>query len=81
MKVAELIAELQHLDPEAEVHFSYNYGDYWRTTVAPEVSEVFEGYVKDSSYHQMPKLMADEEDCYTEDGDINPEVKRVIVLG
>ena len=38
MNVAELIDELRMMDPEAEVHFEYNYGDHWRTHVAPKVT-------------------------------------------
>ena len=31
MTVEELINQLGFMDPTAEVHFSYNYGDHWRT--------------------------------------------------
>ena len=81
MKVSDLIEQLQYMDPNAEVHFSYNYGDHWRTTVAPKVGEVFEGVVERSDYHQMDKLV-DDEDCYDEDtGDYKESVRRVVVLG
>ena len=43
MQVFQLIERLMDLDPNAEVHFSYNYGDHWRTEVAPVVGEVREG--------------------------------------
>lgn len=62
MKVAELIEALQNLDQDAEVHYAYNYGDHWRTTVAPVVSEVFEGVVKYSDYHSMHKLVDEGDD-------------------
>ena len=65
MKVSDLIAELQTMDPEAEVHFSYNYGDHWRTQVAPTVDRVESGTVKYSDYHRMPKVV--EYDQYDED--------------
>jgi len=65
MKVKELIELLQCEDEDAEVHFAYNYGDYWRTTVAPKVRKVEESYVKFSDYHSMPAL-ADDDDYENE---------------
>ena len=76
MNVAELIEELKYMDPEAEVHFEYNYGDHWRTQVAPKVSAVQEGHVVWSEYHRMPKVAeydGDEEDADT--------LKTVVILG
>jgi hypothetical protein len=46
MLVKELIEELKFLDQEAEVHFEYNYGDHWRTSVAPRVQSINEGAVE-----------------------------------
>jgi len=46
MKVAELIDMLGDFDPESEDRFSYNYGDYWRTTVAKNPMNVESGVVK-----------------------------------
>jgi hypothetical protein len=81
MKVAELIEQLGLMDQDAEVHFSYNYGDHWRTQVAPRVGEVSEGVVVRSEYHRMDKLVDDEEDVYDEDtGDYAEGVCRVVVL-
>lgn len=81
MKVAQLIEELQCMNPEAEVHFSYNYGDHWRTQVAPSVSQVFEGVVEHSDYHQMDKLVEDYEDCYDEEtGNYREDVRKVVVI-
>ena len=77
MRVQDLIDELKCFDPEAEVHFTYNYGDHWRTTVAPKVSEVFDGKVKFSDYHRMDKLVDD----YDEDEDENPDANRVVLIG
>lgn len=67
MTVAELIEALKGQDPNAEVHFVYDYGDHWHTNVAPEVSEVETGAVKHSDYHRMPRVLdldtvEDEED-------------------
>ena len=64
MTVSELIQQLQACDPSMTVHFSYNYGDHWRTQVAPTVDRVEEASVKFSDYHRMHKLV----DEYGEDG-------------
>ena len=81
MKVSQLIEELGFMDPEAEVHFAYNYGDHWRTQVAPTVDSVEQGVVEYSSYHSMDK-MVDEDDCYDEEtGDYKEDVRKVVVLG
>jgi len=81
MKVKELIEQLGHMDAEADVHFSYNYRDYWRTQVAPTVCSVEEGIVEHSDYHSMDKIVEDE-DCYDEDtGHYKEGVRRVVVLG
>jgi hypothetical protein len=81
MTVQELIEQLGYMDKDAEVHFSYNYGDHWRTRVAPRVDEVFEGVVERSDYHRMDKLV-DDEDCYDEDtGDYKKDVRRVVIIG
>ena len=81
MKVSQLIEELGFMNPDAEVHFSYNYGDHWRTEVAPAVSQVFEGVVEFSDYHRMDK-MVDEEDTYDEDtGNYKEDVRKVVVIG
>lgn len=79
MKVSQLIEQLQYMDKDAEVHFAYNYGDHWRTEVAPTVDRVDEGVVKYSEYHRMDKLM-DESDMYEEEGDFEG-TRRVVVLG
>jgi hypothetical protein len=81
MKVAQLIEQLQYMDKDADVHFSYNYGDHWRTQVAPKVSEVSEGAVQYSDYHRMDKLVEDEDDMYEEDGDYNENVRKVVIIG
>ena len=79
MNVKELIEQLQSMNPEAEVHFTYNYGDHWRTKVAPTVDEVFEGLVKRSDYHRMDKLM-DESEMFEDEGDYK-NTRRVVVIG
>lgn len=81
MKVSELIEQLRYMSADSEVHFSYCYGDHWRTEVAPAVSNVSNGVVEFSEYHRMDK-MVDDEDCYDEDtGDYKTDVRKVVVLG
>ena len=79
MKVSQLIEQLGYMDKDAEVHFSYNYGDHWHTEVAPNVSQVDEGLVKYSEYHRMDKLM-DENEMYEEEGDFEG-TRRVVIIG
>ena len=79
MKVKDLIEQLGYMDQEAEVHFSYNYGDHWRTEVAPTVDSISEGLVKYSDYHRMDQLL-DEDDMYEDEGDYK-DTRRVVVLG
>lgn len=80
MLVKDLIEQLGYMDKDAEVHFSYNYGDHWRTEVAPRVSNISEGVVEFSEYHRMDKLV-DDEDCYDEEtGNYKTDVRKVVVL-
>jgi hypothetical protein len=80
MQVKELIEILKNYDQEADVHFAYGYGDHWRTQVAPAISQVFDGVVEYSDYHQMDKLI-DDEDCYDEDtGDYKAGIRKVVVI-
>jgi hypothetical protein len=72
MKVHELIELLQDQNPDLEVHFSYNYGDYWRTEVAPVVDTVDVAMIVHSDYHEMDRVIDDDSDC--------GEVRRVVVL-
>jgi len=80
MNVKELIEQLQDMNPEAEVHFAYGYGDHWRTTVAPSASRVSQGLVQYSEYHRMDKLVEDEDEMYEEDGDYNENVRKVVII-
>ena len=56
MTVKELMDALENFDPNMEVKFSYDFGDYWNTKVASEVADVDEGQIKYSSYHRMYKV-------------------------
>ena len=80
MQVKELIEILSRYDQEADVHFAYGYGDHWRTQVAPAISQVCDGVVEYSDYHQMDKLV-DDEDFYDEDtGDYKAGIRKVVVI-
>jgi hypothetical protein len=80
LTVKELIQQLECMDQDAYVHFTYNYGDHWRTQVAPVVCNVTEGFVQHSDYHRMDKLL-DEDDVYDEEtGDAPEDARRVVVL-
>jgi hypothetical protein len=81
MKVWELIEVLKYQDKDADVHFQYNYGDHWRTQVAPKVRDVGVGYVVHSDYHRMDKVTEDDEDIYFEDGERDPAIKEVVLIG
>jgi hypothetical protein len=84
MQVKELIEMLQDMDQDAEVHYAYNYGDHWRTEVAPKVGRVDEGAVVYSEYHRMDKMLEEQYDVEF-DEETGEEVKdetlrRVVVL-
>jgi len=82
MKVRDLIEELGYMDQDAEVHFAYNYGDHWRTEVAPKVDRVDEGKVVYSEYHRMDKIMEDEYDIEFDDegNEVKDETRRRVVV-
>lgn len=80
LTVKELIEELKYMDQDAYVHFSYNYGDHWRTQVAPVACTVSEAFVVESAYHNMDKVV-EEDDVYDEEtGDMDPDVRRVVII-
>lgn len=79
MKVSELREMLENFDEDMEVHFEYNYGDHWRTTVAPKVTSVDEAEVVWSEYHRMPKIV--ERDYDEDEGDEPETLQRVVVIG
>jgi hypothetical protein len=84
MQVKELIEMLQDMDQDAEVHFAYNYGDHWRTEVAPKVGSVDTGAVVYSEYHRMDKILDTDGDCEfdEETGEeiVDESTRRVVVL-
>ena len=78
MNVRDLIECLEGMDPELEVHFQYNYGDHWRTQVAPKVGYVDMGLVKYSDYHRMHKVL---EVDFDEDDPDECDGKPVVLIG
>ena len=83
MKVSELIEMLQDMNQDADVHFAYNYGDHWRTEVAPKVGRVDEGAVVYSEYHRMDRMLEDTGDCeFDDEGNevLDETLRRVVVL-
>ena len=81
MLVKDLIEQLSYMNSEAEVHFSYNYGDYWRTKVAPKIANVEQGFVGYSSYHNMDKML-DEDEVFPDEESGNPDenAREVVIL-
>ena len=83
MLVKELIEMLEGLNQDAEVHFAYNYGDHWRTEVAPKIDRVDEGAVVYSDYHRMDKIAEyDDEVEFDDEGReiVDETLRRVVVL-
>jgi len=74
MTKGELFELLVDFDDDMEIGFAYPSGDYWRTTIVKNISEVSEEYVKFSSYHEeyvLPKEDAE---------DSQEDTKAMIVL-
>ena len=79
MKVSTLIDALQRMDPNDEVHFSYNARDYWNTQVAPKVDTVYESNVRYDDYHGMDKIQDVEPDM-EDDIILDSTFRRVVVI-
>ena len=77
MKVSMLIDVLQGMNPNDEVHFSYNARDYWNTQVAPKVDTVYESYVRYDDYHGMDKIQDDDQE---DDIILDSTFRRVVVI-
>ena len=72
MTVKELIQSLEGFDPNMEVKFAYNYGDYWGTEVASRIGDIDEGQVRYSDYHRMDKV--------TDYDDEADNIKTVVII-
>jgi len=62
MTVKELIAALAQQDPNAKVCFAHPANDYWRTTLAREVRRAGTEQVVFSAYHDMLKVVSEDEE-------------------
>jgi Fe-S-cluster formation regulator IscX/YfhJ len=62
MNVKELIDHLSNFDEDLPVYFAYDYGDYWGSVVANNVSEVDNETLIFSPYHNRMKRMDENED-------------------
>ena len=80
MRVKDLIEALEGMDQNAEVHFQYNYGDYWRTQVAPTVDSVADGFVAYSDYHNMHKVVNEDREYEDEEEERSPMMQQVVIL-
>ena len=69
MNVKELIEQLRSYPEDMEVKFAYNYGDYWKTEVAADVSNVSNSDVTYSEYHRMDRVV----DEYRDDEDMDED--------
>lgn len=79
MLVSQLIEQLQDMPQDAEVHFTYNYGDHWRTQVAPKARSVYTSAVEYSDYHRMPKLV--DEDYDSDEPSSGGDAHEVVIIG
>ena len=61
LTVQELIDMLSEYDPQAEVMVQHQAGDYWRTPLASNVTDVDLVEVNYSSYHRQDKVVDDED--------------------
>lgn len=77
MKVSTLIDVLQGMNPNDEVHFSYNARDYWNTQVAPKVDTVYQSNVRYDAYHGMDKIQDDDQE---DDIILDSTFRRVVVI-
>jgi len=60
MKVKELIEMLSCYEDDMEVKVAYNYGDHWRTKVAPDVYNIEISQIQFSDYHRMDTVIDEE---------------------
>lgn len=73
MTVQDLIQKLNNFDPNMEVKFSYDYGDYWHSKVAQGIKSVDTDTTFYSEYHRMDKIAGED--------DRDEPTKEVVILG
>jgi hypothetical protein len=69
MTVKELREVLADFDADMEVRFAYNYGDYWNSEVAADITDADIGQVQYSAYHRSDKVVDPDRD--NDDDSIN----------
>jgi hypothetical protein len=69
MTVKELREMLADFDSDMEVRFAYNYGDYWNSEVAADITDADIGQVQYSAYHRLDKVVDPDKD--NDDDSIN----------
>lgn len=74
MLVRDLIELLEGYPEDMEVHMAYGSGDYWRTVLAPPITQVSEGAVAYTEYHRMDKLVE------LDDDEIDSDARTVLIL-
>jgi hypothetical protein len=80
MNVKELIEQLKSFPDDMEVMFAYNYGDYWKTEVAASIGGVNAGQVTYSAYHQMDKLVDEDQRDEDDEEDEEDNKNRTVCL-
>ena len=82
MKVGELIELLKDVDPEKEIAFTYNSGDYWRSVLVAPVVSVEEGRARVSDYHGGRYKLVDEDyERERENAEPEPSVPFILLEG
>jgi len=77
MTVKELREVLADFDADMEVRFAYNYGDYWNSEVAADITDADIGRVKYSAYHKSDKVVNEDRE---DDDDINELSAPTVVI-
>ena len=76
MTVQELKDQLENFAPDTTVRFGYGYGDHGRTQVAARVRKVDDALVCWSEYHQMDRVVDDED----EDAEEVTDAQEVVLI-
>lgn len=67
--------------PDMPVHIRYQYGDYWRTIAAPQVTSVKEGEIIDNPNNNMPRVVTQDDFERDElDGNTHEDKYNTVIL-
>ncbi len=78
MTVGKLREMLADFDADMEVRFAYNYGDYWNTEVAADITDADIGQVQYSAYHKSDKVVQNNDD--DDDDSVNALTAPYVVI-